>query len=391
MAGHALLSPSSASRWLKCTPAPRLEAGFADTSSRAADEGTLAHHFAELRLNAWFNKDIDFDGMRAYKKAVEDVKAHKLYAPEMAGYVEEYVSAVIGAVYPQSKVFIEKRVKFHEYVEEGEGTADAIIITGRLLDFWDLKYGKGVEVSAIENVQLMLYALGAYLEYSFMYDLDQIRLNIFQPRLGNHSVWMISIEDLLKWAEDYLRPRAKLAFEGEGEFAPSTDTCRFCKAAGPCRALAEYNLELAKKSFERPDLLSDEEVLDIYRELPLFKIFQKKVHAFVYAQALGGKKWAGLKIVEGKSNRKFKDPEAIQRELFDRVYGQEIFEPKTLYGLTALKGIVSKQDYKEVVEPNLIKPPGKPTLVDESDDRPEYSSADSAFATPYEDDGDSED
>src|SRR5215217_5481 len=371
--GHALLSPSGSSRRLKCTPSAVEESKYPDSSSRAADEGTLAHTLSEYKLKQ-FLKPIP---VKIFKSKIAELEKDPLFSGEMHGYTDAYVQAVIANIKKNSHVFIERKVDTSEYVPKGSGTADTIIITDDLLDFWDLKYGKGVAVFASGNTQLMIYALGALRMFRGLFDIKRIRLNIYQPRLNSHSVWEISTEDLLIWAKTYLAPRAQMAINGEGEYKAG-DHCRFCKAKHICRALADYNLELFKHELRTPNQLTDAEILEAHKKFDTLSIWVNAVNDHLYTTALAGKKWPGLKMVEGKSNRVYKDPGKIEKVLISKGY-KNIFTEPVLLGVTALTKAIGPKPFSEIVEPLIYKPPGKPTLVDASDKRPEYSTAEADF------------
>lgn len=371
---HAKLSPSGASRWMTCTPSAVLESKFKDNTSAAAEEGTLAHLLGETILKEHL-------GLISHVKAASTfatIQLDDMYNTDMQQHAENYADLILSHVSKDSHVFIETRVDVTSFVPEGFGTADAIIITGRLLDFWDLKYGKGVFVSAVNNTQLKLYALGALNDFGHVFDIATVRMNIYQPRLDNHSVWEISVKELLHWAETELKPKAALAFVGEGEQVAG-EHCRFCKAKAKCRKLAEVNLELAKKEFADPHLLSDSEVAQILDQKDLLTLWVNAVTDYAFAQALNGKQWKGYKLVEGRSNRQYRDEKRTELLLIDQGFRDKIYTPSKLLGITALEKAIGNKNFTTFVSHALVKPPGKPTLVKDSDPRPEYNSAAMAF------------
>lgn len=276
-------------------------------------------------------------------------------------------------------LLVESKLDLTEYVPEGFGTGDVIIIANSVLDFIDLKYGKGVPVSAVENKQMMLYALGALHAYGFMYDIHTVRMTIYQPRIDNISTYEMSVMDLYEWAEKELKPKAQLAFNGEGKFNPG-NACRFCRAKAVCKANADYNLQLAKYDFMDPKLLSDEEIADVLTRSDNFTNWLKAVNDHALLEAANGKKFPGYKLVEGRSNRMYTDADKIFTVLTTeaKIAADKITEPVKLLPITKLEKAIPKPLFAEYVTPYVVKPQGKPTLVPESDKRPELSSIDSA-------------
>lgn len=384
MSGHARWSPSSAKQFINCPPSMILSENFADTSGIAADEGTLAHKIGEMMLRFNTSKIDEAE----YEMLSEIHTTRDLYSPEMYGHAEDYCNTVLSAAGPESIIFIEKKVHFDEWVQGGSGTADAIILTphtdkksGKItwfLDFYDLKYGKGVPVYAERNEQLMCYALGVIQDFGHLYDITQIRLNIFQPRINNHTYYSLSVDDLIDWAETILRPSAALAWNGEGELKVG-DHCKFCKAKPRCSAMAEFVQESIKQDFSDPRLLSDKSVLLAYGRMSIISTWTKSVGEYVLKTALDGKKWPGYKLVEGRSDRKFKDEKTTEKRLL-RAGFEDIYTPVTLLGITALNKKIGAKNFNTIVAPTLIKPKGAPTFVPVTDSRGEYNSATTEFS-----------
>lgn len=373
---HALLGPSSASMWMNCTPSARLNEGIEDKVSDYAREGTLAHRIGELLLRSrWEDADIDED--------MTAIKTDPMYSGEMMEHMDAYAAFVEERMAEARTrcadpcIFIEKPVTFDEYVPEGFGTSDALIISDGLLDVIDLKYGSGVPVSAENNPQMRLYALGCYLAFSWLYDITEIRMTIFQPRLDNISAAVIPLKELLDWAETELKPKAALAWEGKGDFHPSESTCRWCKAAAACRANRDHQLEIAREDFADPPLLSAEEIAEVLSRLPGLTAWAESVKAYAQESAVKyGKSFPGFRLVEGRSTRKYADPEAVAAVL--RKVGfkiADIYKPRELLGLTAMEKLVGKKRFGELAGPYIIKPEGAPTLVPESDKRPPLHTA----------------
>lgn len=360
---HALLGASSSARWLVCTPSARLEAMFPDEQSPYAAEGTVAHDLAEAIL----------------RHKLEGKKAPKLddYSTEMIEAVNRYVDVCEEKVNEararssDAEAMIEARLDFSRWVPEGFGTGDMVIVADGILEVIDLKYGKGVPVSAVENTQMRLYALGAYDVNEFLYDVKLVRMTIVQPRLDSVSTDEMSLEELLDWGED-LKPIAQRAFNGEGECTPC-DYCNFCKARHTCRALSNTCLDtFYKNGGKLNQLLTDSEVSDILAMKDLIAKWIKGVYDFAYEKALSGEKqWPGYKLVEGTSRRTITDPEAAAKTLLDNGYKEEdIFKPRELEGITNLQKVLGKKGVTKYLEAFIDKPEGKPTLVPESDKRP---------------------
>ena len=360
---HALLGASSSARWLVCTPSARLEALFPDEQSPYAAEGTVAHDLAESIL----------------RHKLEGKKAPKLddYSTEMIEAVTRYVDICEEKVNEararssDAEAMIEARLDFSRWVPDGFGTGDMVIVADGIMEVIDLKYGKGVPVSAIENTQMRLYALGAYDINEFLYDVKSVRMTIVQPRLDSISTDEMDLEELLDWGEE-IKPIAQRAFRGEGECTPC-DYCNFCKARHTCRALADTCLTaFYKDGGKLNQLLTDSEVSDILAMKDLITKWIKGVYDFAYEKALSGEKqWPGYKLVEGTSRRTITDPEAAAKTLLNNGYKEkDIFKPRELEGITNLQKVLGKKGVTEYLEAYIDKPEGKPTLVPDSDKRP---------------------
>lgn len=360
---HALLGASSSARWSVCTPSARLEAMFPDEQSPYAAEGTVAHDLAESIL----------------RHKLEGKKAPKLddYSTEMVEAVNRYVDICEEKVNEararssDAEAMIEARLDFSRWVPEGFGTGDMVIVADGILEVIDLKYGKGVPVSAIENTQMRLYALGAYDANEFLYDVKLVRMTIVQPRVDSVSTDEMALEELLDWGEE-IKPIAQRAFNGEGSCTPC-DYCNFCKARHTCRALADTCLTaFYKDGGKLNQLLTDQEVSDILAMKDLITKWIKGVYDFAYEKALSGEKqWPGYKLVEGTSRRTITDPDAAAQTLLDNGYKEkDIFKPRELEGITNLQKVLGKKGVAKYLEAYIDKPGGKPTLVPDSDKRP---------------------
>lgn len=369
---HTILSASGAHRWLNCNKSARLELEFENQESTAAAQGTAAHNLCEHKLK----KALHIRNKRPVSEFNDD---------EMEEHSDAYVEYVLEQLDEVKKtckdplVLIEERLDFSCYVPEGFGTGDTIIIGDKSLHIIDMKYGQGILVYAEENPQMKLYALGALEAYESLYDIEEVTLHLFQPRRENVSAWTISVDDLKKWTENDLKPKAKLAFEGEGEYLPG-DWCTFCRAAVKCRARAEEKLKLAQSEFKLPPLLSDTEIEEILSKLSDLTKWANEIMAYATDAAVNhGKDWSGFKVVEGRSNRKYKDEDKVADVA--KANGYKDIYRQSLITLTEMEKLMGKTKLKEVLGDLIIKPKGRPTLVPLSDKRQalNVSSAETEF------------
>ena len=379
---HAVLSASGSKRWLSCPPSARLERKFPDKAGEAAQEGTLAHALAEARIRHWLG-EISENGLTL---RIDSIRHDALYSPEMGEYVSEYVDLCIEKINEsQGIALVEERLDFSRWVKNGFGTGDMVIIGDGVLEIVDLKYGKGVPVSAESNTQMQLYALGAIEQYGYIYDFDHVRMSIFQPRNGGLSTQLMSVDELLAWGES-IKPIAELAYEGKGEFKAG-EHCRFCRAAVQCKALADYNLEIAKLEFRDADLLTDDEVSSVLERVDGLVRYAEKIKTFALAEALKGHKWPGFKVVAGRSNRRITDAAEAVKLLRGAGYADDvIYKPLEIQTITDLEKTITKKKFGEILGSVVEKPPGKPTLVPEDDERPEYDPVQSEFEVMEEED-----
>lgn len=358
---HAILSASSAHRWMGCTPSARLEQEFEDRETEAAAEGTAAHALCEHKLRKALK-------LRS-KKPVSQYDCDEM-DDYTTGYVEFVMETLAEAklTCQDPQVLIEQRLDFSCYVPDGFGTGDCLIVASPRLHVIDFKYGMGVLVDAYQNPQMMLYALGALRIFDCLYDITEVAMTIYQPRRENVSTWTISVDELQEWAEKTLRPKADLAFKGEGDYTPGA-WCQFCKAAVKCRARAEAKLELAQYEFARPPLLTDAEIEEILGKLDDLTKWANEIVAYAQDAAINhGKEWSGFKLVESRTNRKYTDEEAVAHAAASAGY-HDIYK-KTLISITEMEKLMGKQTFKEVLGSFVTKPAGKPTLVPVSDKRP---------------------
>ncbi len=364
MTKHAILSASGAHRWMNCTPSARLELEFEDSSGEAAKEGTAAHELGEHKLRT------------ALKIPTE--KPTSVYdSEEMERYTDEYVQfifeelAAVKQVTKDPLLLIEQRLDFSNYVPEGFGTGDCVIVADGVVHVIDFKYGQGVLVEAENNPQMMLYALGALNLFDAIYDISAVKMTIYQPRRENISTFKISKNSLIDWAESTLKPKADLAFNGDGEFKPG-EWCRFCRASVECRARAEENLKVAKFEFKKPPLLTDDEIAEILLHVNDLTKWANEIFAYATNAAVQqGKQWKGFKVVEGRSNRKYTDEEAVAEAA--KKAGYEDIYKQSLLTITNMEKLMGKKKFNELLGDFITKPKGKPTLVPVTDKRPEIN------------------
>lgn len=376
MAAHAYLSASGSQRWLACTPSAHLEQQFEDATSVYAKEGTFAHGLAELKLQLEL-KDIT---KAKFNRELKKLKKNEFYCQEMEDYLQGYVDFVIEKINgAQAKtkdpaIFLEQRVDFSPWVPKGFGTGDVVIIADNSIEVIDLKYGRGVPVSAEGNTQMRMYGLGAINQFGMLYDFENVTMTIVQPRLDSISTEKLTVKELVSWADKEVKPRADLAWEGKGEYIAG-EHCRFCKARYTCRTRAEKNLELAKHEFQDPPLLSLDEVGEILAQAAEMQKWVKDVQDYALGQAeKHGVKFPGWKLVEGRSNRKYLDSEQVAGKLVKEGYKEDEIFNKKILGITAMGKLLGKKKFDTLLADLVVKPPGKPTLVPVGDKRPEINS-----------------
>ena len=361
MSDHAVLSASGSHRWLKCLPSARLELEFENSESNAAAEGTAAHALCEHKL----------------KKALH-MRSKRPVSVYNSDEMEEHSDAYVEFVMEQLElarqsctdalILIEQRLDFSCYVPQGFGTGDCIIIGDKKLHIIDFKYGMGVLVDAVDNPQMKLYALGALEIYDSLYDIEEVSMTIFQPRRENVSTWTIPVKELKDWAENELKPKAKKAYEGEGDYLPG-EWCTFCRAAVKCRARAEEKLKLAQMEFKLPPLLTDSEIEEVLSKLSDLTKWANEIIAYATDAAVNhGKEWHGFKVVEGRSVRKYKDEGAVAEAA--KANGYKDIYRQSLITLTEMQKLMGKKKFEQILGGLIHKPPGKPTLVPLSDKRP---------------------
>lgn len=368
--GHAILSASSSERWLHCPPSARLCESYEDKGSDYAAEGTDAHTLCEYKLRRAL-------GM----KAEDPTENLTWFNEEMADCATGYATYVLEQVEAAKQtcadpvVMIEQRVDFSRWVASGFGTADCLIIADGTLKIIDYKHGRGIMVDSTENPQMQCYALGALELFDGIYDIDTVRMTIYQPRRDNISTYELSKDELYHWADEVLKPTADLAFAGDGNFLCG-EWCGFCKAKHDCRARADANMELARYDFKLPPLLTDEDIEDILSKVDDLVAWAADIKEYALQQAISGKDWTGYKLVEGRSNRRYTN-ETVVANAVSRA-GFDPYERKVL-GVTAMQKLLGKSRFDELLAAYIEKPQGKPTLVPEGDKRPAMNTAKNDF------------
>lgn len=357
---HALLSASSAHRWLNCPPSAKAVEGTADAPSDAALQGTAAHALAEHKL------------LRALKRRSKRPTSEWI-DDEMDALTSDYVDFVLERLAevrqtcPDAQVFVEQRLDYSHVTPGGFGTGDCVIVAEPTLHVIDLKYGMGVQVSAVDNPQLKLYGLGALAAFGALYDITEVQLSIFQPRRANVETWTISTADLITWGQETVAPIAAIAAAGGGEYKAGA-WCQFCRIAPTCRARADANLALARHEFAPPAELTLDEVAGVLTRIPELKAWASNVEAWALAQAQAGTQVPGFKVVAGRSVRKYSDEAAVAEAAKQAGY-TDIWDKK-LIGITAMEKLMGRSTFKDVLGDLVVKPEGRPTLVPESDKRP---------------------
>ena len=384
---HALLGASSAHRWLACTPSARLEENQPDSSSTAAAEGTLAHELAEIRLT---------QRLKGEKPSTPDrIRRHPLYHPVMDEYVDMYADYLMEHLTearlttPDAQLLLEQRLDFSEYVPDGYGTGDAILIADGTMHVFDFKYGKGHPVEAYDNPQIRLYALGALTAFDMLYRIDNVVMHIIQPRLDSITFEGLPVEKLRAWGEN-IRPKAQAAFQGDGEKVAG-EHCTFCRFKFKCRTYAMHQLDIAQQRFaepehreKEPDELTPTEISGILSMVDELTRWARGVKEFALEQAMRGTRYPGWKVVQGRSNHTITD-EAAAIDLLDQA-GFTTDRVTSLKGLTALEEIVGKKALTELLGDLIVKPTGRPTLAKDEDRRPAIETGAQSVFKPLDDD-----
>ena len=375
---HALLSPSAAHRWIHCTPSVRLEEGVKDEGSDFAAEGTLAHAIASRKILETLGRPHD-----EQDREIEELR-ERYYSEEMEGYTDTYRSIVLEKFNDaktrskDAQLLVEVRLDFGAFLPDAFGTADAVIIADDLMEVIDFKYGKGVKVDADHNPQMMIYALGALDEFLLDYDIKRVRMTIVQPRIDNLSECGMMVGELTAWRAVTLKPAAEKAFAGVGDQVPG-EWCQFCKVRATCSAIAEKARQICNEDFREARLISDEDIPGLLPLVPVLKGWLEDFASHALQRALDGATIKGYKLVEGKSNRQITDQDALLGALLVQGFQRDdLLKKPELKAIGELEKLVGKKAFAEIGKPWLVKPQGKPTLVEESDKRPVWKPKESA-------------
>jgi len=384
MTAHAKLSASGSEKWMTCTPSANLEAQFPDEGSEFAREGTFAHAVFEQEMLTYLGRPVD---------PLPQELMH-FDSPELRDYVAEavnYATRRIEEIKLDCKdpvIMVERKLDFSAWVPEGFGTGDLVIVADGIVEVMDLKYGKGIYVDPLSNSQLRLYGLGAINELSHLYDIFRVRMTVLQPRLHNFGSEELHAEVLLDWAENEVKPLAAMAWEGKGEFVAGEHcTSCFCKARYTCPARAAQAIAVAQQEFGAiedaqpplPESLSMDRIAELLPKADMVIDWFNDLKAFALKQATEHNTMvSGYKLVEGRSNRKYSDQDAVAAKLVASGVPEEVIYERSLLGITAMEKAVGKKVFAEVLDGLIVKPEGKPTLVPVSDKRPALASAASA-------------
>jgi len=384
---HALLSASGAYRWMVCTPSAILETRYANESSSFAEEGTLAHELSELKIRSALNLLLGIketkEETKLRREKTAGIKINKYYSPEMEELTTEYCTYVMNEFNEARRIdagaimLIEQKLDFSEYVPDGFGTGDVLIVFGNTIIVIDLKYGAGKKVSAHQNPQMKFYGLGAINALGDMYDLKDARLTIYQPRMDNISTFETPVSALIDFALNEVSPKAAMAFEGKGELVTG-DHCGFCLHKAKCAAMFKETQALFDEVKEDIFTTSDADLLQVFEKSSRVSSYLDAVAAHIKQTALEGKAWEGYKIVEGRANRVITDTEKADSLLKAEGFTDEDIYNMKLKGLGDLEKLVGKKNFETILGSVVHKPAGAPTIAPESDKRPALNLVDSA-------------
>lgn len=390
---HSLLAPSSAHRWINCTPSVRLQESYTNTYSTFALEGTLAHEMAEAILSY----DLDLIDKQEYERILEEIEDSPFYYDGMRGDVEVYTNYVLDEYHylsgkdKDTLILIEARADLGFMIKGDSGSVDCAIIAPNegLIKVIDLKFGRGVQVDAEDNPQLKIYAYGLLFGLSkdlkALESVDTIEMAIMQPRLSTApKEATIARSELNTWIDDVVLPSAQKAIKGEGEQVAG-EWCKFCKVKPQCRALYDMAQEELKREFGDPAVLDDEEILEIYAKASVLQDWLSSVQGYILSTAMEGKEWEGLKVVEGRSVRAWRDQDEVIKILQEQGYDEDLIINKKLKGIGDIEKLVKKSNFGSLLGDLVVKPMGKPTLAPLTDKRQPYDFASAHEFTPFED------
>lgn len=397
---HAILSPSSSARWLTCTPSARAEEAVPNRETTFAREGTLAHELCETVLRAYLESDaiaaydaeqladaiVQAEGTLARAQNIIEALSTEGFNPDEAIDAAARYTQIVWSEYlearrtdPDAELFIEAPLDLKLFVPQSFGTTDSAFVAGNTLHVFDFKYGRGVKVSAEDNSQMKLYALGALFGPGEPYDIKFVEMTIIQPRIGNYSTWSISADELTDWGWTVLAPTAKVAFMGEGAYVPGNH-CHFCRVASRCRALAE-SVAVTVTQGARPELMEPDEIAAQLSSLEMVENWVKSIKEYSLNAMLEGRTIPGWKAVEGRATSKVSDEAALLRSLDEAGIAPDLVTRTTLLPLGELKRTLGAAAYKVLVAPSVTRTAGKPTIAPESDPREAYrpQTAEDAF------------
>ena len=366
MTAHALLSASGSHRWLVCTPSARLEATLPEPKKSPgafdfSQEGTMAHSLAEIKLRYHFEQI----GSEEYEREYNIIKATPYYNDDFEAYVDNYVLYVRSQIGEGDTPLFEQRVDFSDWIPDGFGTADVVILSKHTIRVIDLKFGKGIPVSAQDNPQLRLYAIGAWSKFKEEYpDIKEVSYTIHQPRLDSISTDGTSINKLVDWAATYVKKQAKKAWSGAGEFIPGSH-CQFCKAKAQCRARADFNTELARQEFRAPPLLSEEEISQVLIKAQDLRTWVNDVEDYALEKALTENKIPeGFKLATSVTHRRISDQMLAAEVLKEKGLPEEaIWEPRKIKSIASLEKLGGKGQIIAWLGDLVQRPEGSPKLV----------------------------
>lgn len=368
---HALLSASSSHRWLQCPPSAIAAEAYPEQDTEFTREGTTAHEIAEAVVSGRVTSDV----LRADYHKVAGACEYTLEMVDCAEAYYEYLQEQIKS--DKALVLLEQRVDFSEWVPDGFGTADCIIIQDDVMDVIDYKFGKGVAVSAIDNPQEKCYGLGALYDYGFLADVKTVRLHIFQPRINNISVYELTADELLKWGDEVVKPVAALAAKGEGEYKAG-GWCKFCPHAGRCRELTKTCTETIKfyDITAKLPILAPFEVAEILELEPVINLWLKRVHDQALSTMLAGESIPGYKVVAGRGSRGWACDIDVAKILEGSGYNREDFTETKLLSVAQMEKAIGKKKVAELLGGQILINAGAPTIATEKDRRPAYNPAD---------------
>ena len=361
---HALLSASSSHRWLACPPSAVAAEAYPEQDTDYTREGTLAHEVAEIYAN---NDQVNLEAT--------DVEIAEQITQEMIDCAIAYRDYIQELKHNDDAiVLLERKVDFSPWVPGGFGTCDCIIIQDDVLTIIDYKYGQGVPVSAVDNPQLKLYALGALNDYGFAVDVKEVEMHIFQPRINNVSSFKISVADLIAWADDVVKPTAEKAAQGKGKYQEGAH-CTFCPHAGRCRKLSNACKEFVETHDLRVavPILTPFEMAEVLQMEPLIALWLRRIKAQALDSLLNGTEIPGWKVVEGKQgNRKWKNELEVAEVLIGAGYHQEDYTETKLLSPASMDKALGKKKVAELLTDLIDRAPGSPTIAPETDKRPAY-------------------